>query len=48
MSEGGQRGWGAADAAVSLGVRKSIMMDTADRPVRKFGGKGEEAPSSEH
>lgn len=44
----GGGGAAAADAAVSLEVRESVMMDTADRPVRKFRGKGEEAPSSEH
>lgn len=31
--------WGAADAAMPPGVRKKDMMDTADRPVRKFGGE---------
>lgn len=31
-----------------LGVRKRGLMDTADRPVRKFGGKEEEAPWSGH
>lgn len=34
------------DAAVVPGVRKRGRMDTADRPVRKFREKGEEAPSS--
>lgn len=31
-----------------LGSGRGGMMDTADRPVRKFQGKGEEAPSSGH
>lgn len=46
--EGMHRGWIAADAAVPPEVRKRGMMDSADRPVRKFRRKGEEAPSSGH
>lgn len=45
---GGIRGWCGVDAALLPGVGKKGMMDTADRPVRKFREKGEEAPSSGH
>lgn len=36
---GVHRGRGAADAAVTPEVRKKGMMDTSDRPVRKFRGR---------
>lgn len=38
-NEGDNGGWGAADVAMMPGVRKRGMMDTADRPVRKFRGR---------